>query len=456
MFSVTANYDSTSRGHFMKGLKKRTPGEREFHQAVSEVAEYVIPYVKEFRPELNDAIVFERLTEPNRTFIFRIIWEDDAGNVRLNRGFRVQHSNALGPYKGGLRFHPSVNLSILKFLAFEQTFKNALTGLQLGAAKGGSDFNPRGKSDREILRFCKSFMLELFNQIGPNLDVPAGDIGVGEREIGYLFGQYKRITGEFVPGVLTGKSLSFGGSEIRREATGYGAAFFAEQALETKNDSLKNKKCVISGSGNVALYCAQKIVQLGGKVLTLSDSDGFVYDPDGIDLEKLDYVIDLKTVKRGRIREYAEKYSGATYKAGKKPWAVKADLAFPCATQNEISLTDAKNLLAAGCQMVVEGANMPVAGDALHLLNERLTLAPGKAANAGGVAISGLEMSQNSQRESWSEEDMESNLHKIIANIHSQCVLYGKDPKSSKINYVKGANIAGFVRVADSMMAYGV
>ncbi|MGI9306571.1 MAG: NADP-specific glutamate dehydrogenase [Gammaproteobacteria bacterium] len=446
-------YDSANLTAFMSGLVRRTPGEPEFHQAVREVAEVVMPHISR-EDTLSRAIIMERMTEPERVFMFRVIWEDDEGHVRLNRGYRVQFNNALGPYKGGLRFHPSVNLSILKFLGFEQTFKNALTGLPLGAAKGGSDFNPRGKSDTEMLRFCKSFMLELFRHIGPSLDVPAGDIGVGEREIGYLFGQYKRITGEFASGVLTGKGLTFGGSLIRREATGYGAAYFAEEMLNKADDSLAKKTCAVSGSGNVAQYCAQKIIQLGGKVLTMSDSDGTIHDPDGIDKEKLAHIIELKTVRRARIKEYADKYRRARYYAGKRPWEVPAFAAFPCATQNEIEKADAQKLIRNKCKIVVEGANMPTSLEAMKMLRGKLSLAPAKAANAGGVAISGLEMSQNSLRLSWSEEEMESRLREIMRSIHRQCAQYGG--KKGRIDYVAGANIAGFMRVADAMLAHGV
>ncbi|MGI9298290.1 MAG: NADP-specific glutamate dehydrogenase [Gammaproteobacteria bacterium] len=449
-------YDSANLEAFMSGLVRRTPGESEFHQAVREVAETVMPYIRR-HDSMTRAIIMERMTEPERVFMFRVIWEDDQGNVRLNRGYRVQFNNALGPYKGGLRFHPSVNLGVLKFLGFEQTFKNALTGLPLGAAKGGADFNPRGKSDAEVLRFCKSFMLELFRYIGPNLDVPAGDIGVGEREVGYLFGQYKRITGKFVSGVLTGKGLTFGGSLIRREATGYGAAYFAEEMLNRANDSLKGKDCVVSGSGNVAQFCAQKIIQLGGKVLTMSDSDGVIVDPDGIDEEKLAHIIDLKTVRRERIKEYAAKYRRARYHAGKRPWEVSAFAAFPCATQNEIDGGDARKLLRNKCRLVAEGANMPTTLEALGLIRDKMMIAPAKAANAGGVAISGLEMSQNSLRLSWSEEEMQARLRDIMRSIHAQCVQHGKKRGAAGgVDYVAGANIAGFMRVADAMLAHGV
>lgn len=451
------SYDSASLDAFMSGLVRRTPGEPEFHQAVREVAETVIPYIRKSggRDTYTGAIIMERMTEPERVYMFRVIWEDDAGHVRLNRGFRVQFNNALGPYKGGLRFHPSVTLGVLKFLGFEQTFKNALTGLPLGAAKGGADFNPRGKSDAEVLRFCKSFMLELFRHIGPSIDVPAGDIGVGEREIGYLFGQYKRITGEFASGVLTGKGLAFGGSLIRKEATGYGAAYFAEEALNHADDTLRGKDCVVSGSGNVAQYCAQKIIQLGGRVLSMSDSDGVIHDPDGIDEEKLAHIIDLKTVRRARISEYAQKYRRARYHSGRRPWGIPAFAAFPCATQNEVESGDAADLLRGKCRLLAEGANMPVSYDATLKLRDQLIFAPAKAANAGGVAISGLEMSQNSIRMSWTEEEMQTRLREIMRGIHSQCVRYGGRGKKN-VDYISGANIAGFVRVAEAMLAHGV
>ena len=452
---MAKKYNSTKLESFMAGLIRRNSNEPEFHQSVHEVAETVIPYIRK-NPSLANSIILERITEPERVFMFRVIWEDDAGNVRVNRGYRVQFNNALGPYKGGLRFHPSVNLSILKFLAFEQTFKNALTGLPLGAAKGGADFNPRGKSDREVLRFCKSFMLELFRYIGPNLDVPAGDIGVGEREIGYLFGQYKRITGEFVSGVLTGKGLDFGGSLIRKEATGYGAAYFAQEMLNHHGDTIAGKDCLVSGSGNVAQFCAEKITHLGGRVLTMSDSDGFIYDKDGIDKKKLKFIKELKGVKRGRIAEYKNKFRNAEYYGGKTPWAVPAQLAFPCATQNEILVDDAKKLIKNKVLAVSEGANMPTHEKALPLLRRSLLFAPAKAANAGGVAISGLEMSQNSLRLSWSQDEMEDRLLSIMRDIHQQCVTHGGGKRAKKVDYVAGANIAGFSRVANAMIAHGV
>jgi glutamate dehydrogenase (NADP+) len=445
-------YEDLSLDHFMEGLIKRNPGEEEFHQAVYEVAESVIPFILD-NPKYQQAGIIQRMTEPDRTIIFRVTWEDDNGNIRVNRGYRVQFNNSIGPYKGGLRFHPSVNLGILKFLGFEQTFKNSLTTLPMGAGKGGADFNPKGKSDREVMRFCQSFMTELYHHIGPDTDIPAGDIGVGAREISYMFGQYKRLAHEFT-GVLTGKALEFGGSLIRTEATGYGNAFFMEEMLKHHGDSIAGKTCAVSGSGNVATYCAEKITQLGGKVVTLSDSSGYIYDPEGIDPEKLAFVIELKTVKRGRIAEYAEKY-GCAFHAGKRPWEVSCDLAFPCATQNELDESDAKALVANGCRAVSEGANMPTTVPAIKILQDaKLLYGPGKAANAGGVAVSGLEMSQNSIRMSWTEEDVEQKLKDIMTNIHAQCAKHGDN--DGYINYVQGANIAGFIKVADAMLAYGV
>jgi glutamate dehydrogenase (NADP+) len=445
-------YDELSLEHFMEGLIKRNPGETEFHQAVYEVAESVIPFIIE-NPRYRQAGIIERMTEPDRTVIFRVVWEDDEGNIRVNRGYRVQFNNSIGPYKGGLRFHPSVNLSILKFLGFEQTFKNSLTTLPIGAGKGGSDFNPKGKSDREVMRFCQSFMTELVHHIGANTDVPAGDIGVGAREISYMFGQYKRLAREFT-GVLTGKALEFGGSLIRTEATGYGNAYFMQEMLKHKGDSLEGKKCVVSGSGNVATYCTQKINQLGGKVVTLSDSSGFIHDPDGIDEEKLAWIIELKTVRRGRISEYADKF-GVDFHAGQRPWSVPCDLAFPCATQNEMDENDARMLVDNGCIGVSEGANMPTTVEGIHVLqNAKVLYGPGKAANAGGVAVSGLEMTQNSMRLAWSAEETEAKLQSIMKGIHAQCARHGQE--GDYVNYVKGANIAGFIKVADAMLAYGV
>lgn len=439
---------------FRNGLTKRNPGESEFQEAVMEFAEFVIPYVNA-NPKYLSPRILERMTEPDRTIIFRVVWEDDGGEVRVNRGYRVQFNNSIGPYKGGLRFHPSVNLSILKFLGFEQTFKNSLTTLPMGAGKGGSDFNPKGKSDREVMRFCQSFMTELAKHIGENIDVPAGDIGVGAREISFLFGQYKRLKNEFT-GTLTGKALEFGGSLIRKEATGYGCAYFMERILNHLGDSIKDKVCVVSGSGNVATYAVEKILHLGGKVVTMSDSSGFIHDPDGINEEKLAYIIDLKTVRRGRIKEYADHYKCKFFE-GKKPWDVKCNLAFPCATQNEIDEKDAKQLVKNGIQALAEGANMPTSRDAIRIfLDAKIPFAPGKAANAGGVAVSGLEMTQNSIRMAWSHEELDKRLKEIIANIHRQCLKYGVEEDGNYVNYVKGANIGGFVKVADAMMAYGV
>jgi glutamate dehydrogenase (NADP+) len=445
-------YEDLSLERFMEGLIKRNPDEPEFHQAVFEVAESIIPYILA-HPKYQEAGIFERMTEPDRTVIFRVVWEDDAGNVRINRGFRVQFNNAIGPYKGGLRFHPSVNLSILKFLGFEQTFKNSLTTLPMGAGKGGSDFNPKGKSDREVMRFCQSFMTELWRHIGQYTDIPAGDIGVGSREISYLFGQHKRLSKQFT-GVLTGKALEFGGSLIRTEATGYGNAFFMQEMLEHQSDSIEGKSCAVSGSGNVALYCAEKINHLGGKVVTLSDSSGFIHDPNGIDAEKLAWVIELKSHRRGRISEYAEHFD-CEFHSGKRPWGVPCDLAFPCATQNEIDEEDAKTLVANGCIAVSEGANMPTTVEGIRVLQAaRLLYAPGKAANAGGVAVSGLEMSQNSIHLAWSARELEERLRNIMTGIHQQCVKHGE--ADGYVDYVKGANIAGFIKVADAMLAYGV
>jgi glutamate dehydrogenase (NADP+) len=439
---------------FHAGVRKRNPGEPEFHQAVCEVAQSVYPFIAD-KPRYHEQRILERMTEPDRIVIFRVCWEDDEGNVRVNRGYRVQNNNAIGPYKGGIRFHPSVTLSVLKFLAFEQTFKNSLTGLPLGGGKGGSDFNPRGKSDREIMRFCQSFMTSLYHHIGPDMDVPAGDIGVGTREIGYMFGQYKRLTHEF-EGVLTGKGLEYGGSLIRQEATGYGTAYMMESMLERRQDGFEGKVCTVSGSGNVATHCVEMINQLGGKVVTLSDSDGFVHDPDGIDDEKLAWVMALKNERRGRIREYADEFTGASFHEGERPWGVACDLAFPCATQNEISGDEAKTLLDNGCIGVSEGANMPTGEQGVEAFQEaRILYAPSKAANAGGVAISGLEMSQNSARISWSEDDLQKRLRDTMSRIHDKCVEYGED-RDDYVDYLKGANIAGFVKVADAMLSYGV
>lgn len=437
---------------FMSGLIRRNPGEEEFHQAVHEVAATIIPFVHD-KPHYRNARILERMTEPDRVISFRVSWEDDKGNVRVNRGYRVQCNNAIGPYKGGLRFHHDVSLGTLKFLAFEQTFKNSLTGLPMGGAKGGSDFNPKGKSDSEVMRFCQAFMTQLSRHIGADVDVPAGDIGVGAREIGYLFGQHKRLTNEFT-GVLTGKGLEFGGSLVRQEATGYGAVYFLEDMLKEKGDTLNGKTAAISGSGNVATFAAKKLMTLGAKVVTLSDSSGYIHDPDGLNDEKLAFVIDLKTVKRGRISEYADKY-GVEFHAGERPWQVACDVAMPCATQNELNEAEAEVLVKNGCIAVSEGANMPTEEAAVAVFQKAgVMYAPSKAANAGGVAVSGLEMSQNSARISWTEEDLNRQLREIMENIHRRCVGQGRD--GDHIDYVKGANIAGFIKVADAMIAYGV
>ncbi len=438
---------------FMQGLTKRNPGEIEFHQAVEEVARTVIPHINKNQEYLN-ARILERLTEPDRIVSFRVCWEDDEGHVRINRGYRVQFNNAIGPYKGGLRFHPTVSLSVLKFLGFEQVFKNSLTTLPLGGAKGGADFNPKGKSDGEVMRFCQSFMTELEQYIGTHIDVPAGDIGVGAREIGYMYGQYKRMKNEF-QGVLTGKGIHFGGSLGRTEATGYGCVYFMQNMLKQVNNSLEGKTCVISGSGNVALYTAEKVLHLGGKVLTLSDSSGYVYDKDGIDQVKLDWIIDLKTTRRGRIKEYADEF-GCEFFPDAKPWGIPCDIVFPSATQNEIDEDDAKTLIKNGLLAVGEGANMPSTLGATDLFQEaKIIYGPSKAANAGGVAVSGLEMTQNSMRISWTRREIDEKLQDIMREIHDQCVKYGTT-ETEWIDYVTGANIAGFVKVADSMLAYGI
>ena len=437
---------------FMAGVKAKNPGEPEFHQAVQEVVESLIPIVEE-NPKYKHAKILERMTEPERVIIFRVPWINDRGELEINRGYRIQMNSAIGPYKGGIRFHPTVNLSILKFLAFEQVLKNSLTTLPMGGAKGGSDFDPKGKSDNEVMRFCQSFMTELARHINADCDIPAGDIGVGGREVGYMYGQYKRIKNEFT-GVLTGKGIEWGGSLIRPEATGYGAVYFAEEMLKTRGESIKDKTVVISGSGNVAQYAAEKCIQLGAKVVTLSDSNGSIYDPEGIDRAKLDYVMELKNEKRGRIKEYADKY-GCSYMDGQRPWGVKCDIAMPNATQNEIDANDAKMLLANGCICVSEGANMPSTPEAVELFqNAGILYAPGKASNAGGVATSGLEMTQNSMRLPWSREEVDEKLHSIMRNIHATCVKYGTDA-SGYINYVKGANIGGFVKIANAMLAQG-
>ena len=445
-------YDDLTLENFMSGLEKRNPNEPEFHQAVKEVAESVIPFINA-NPKYKNAHILERMTEPDKVISFRVVWEDDEGNVRINRGYRVQFNNSIGPYKGGLRFSPTVNLSVLKFLGFEQTFKNSLTTLPIGAGKGGSDFNPKGKSDSEIMRFCQSFMTQLYQHIGANMDVPAGDIGVGAREISYMFGQYKRLTHQF-ESVLTGKALEFGGSLIRTEATGYGNAYFMEAMLKQHGQSVSGKKCLVSGSGNVALFCAEKILHLGGTVLTLSDSGGSLYFENGLTQEMLEIVKDRKINQRKRLSEIAVEL-GAQFLAGQKPWGVKADLAFPCATQNELDETDARALAGNGCIAVSEGANMPCTPEAVHYFAENNILyAPGKASNAGGVAVSALEMSQNSMRLAWSSEELENKLLGIMNDIHSQCVKHGE--RDGKVDYVQGANIAGFIKVADAMLAYGI
>ena len=435
-------------------LKVRFPNEPEYIQAVSQV----LPTIEEEynkHPEFEKANLVERLCIPDRVIEFRVTWVDDKGNVHTNMGYRIQHNNVIGPYKGGIRFHSSVNLGILKFLAFEQTFKNSLTTLPMGGAKGGSDFSPRGKSDAEVMRFCQAFMNELYRHIGPDVDVPAGDIGVGGREVGYMFGQYKKLTHEW-SGVLTGKGREFGGSLIRPEATGYGTVYFLTSMLATRGIELKGKSVLISGSGNVAQYAAEKCIELGAKVLTLSDSDGYIYDPDGIDRAKLDYVMELKNVERGRIKEYADEYPSAVYHAGQRPWGEKADIALPCATQNEIDGDEAKTLVANGVIAVAEGANMPSMPEAIKTFQDaKLLYAPGKASNAGGVAVSGLEMSQNSERLSWTAEEVDNRLKLIMEDIHTNCVKYGTAP-DGYINYVKGANVAGFMKVAKAMMAQGI
>jgi glutamate dehydrogenase (NADP+) len=439
---------------FMIAVKAKNSHESEFLQAVHEVAEAVIPFM-EAHPKYKSAKILERIVEPERTIIFRVPWLDDNGNIQVNRGYRVEFNSAIGPYKGGLRFHPSVNLSILKFLGFEQIFKNSLTTLPMGGGKGGSDFDPKGKSDNEVMKFCQSFMTELSRHIGADTDVPAGDIGVGGREIGYMFGQYKRIRNEFT-GVLTGKARNWGGSLIRPEATGYGTVYFAKEMLATKNDSFNGKVVAVSGSGNVAQYACEKATQLGAKVVTLSDSEGYIYDADGIDASKLAFVMEIKNVKRGRISEYVSKYPSAKFVAGKRPWEVKVDIALPCATQNELNGDEAKMLLSNGVICVAEGANMPSTPEAIsEFLSAKILFAPGKASNAGGVATSGLEMSQNSLRLSWPAEEVDQRLHGIMVSIHSACVQYGSDANGF-VDYVKGANIAGFVKVADSMIDQGL
>lgn len=439
---------------FVAKVKQRNPYENEFIQAVHEVADTIVPFIAN-NPTYQDAGILERMCEPERVIIFRVAWVDDTNKVQVNRGFRVQMNSVIGPYKGGLRFHPSVNLSILKFLAFEQVFKNSLTTLPLGGGKGGSDFDPKGKSDGEVMRFCQSFMTELSRHIGGFTDIPAGDIGVGAREIGYLFGQYKKVKNEFT-GVLTGKGLSYGGSLIRTEATGYGLVYFSKEILESHGQSLEGKVCAVSGSGNVAQYAIEKIIELGGKVVTVSDSQGCIYDADGIDTEKLEYIKTLKNVQRGRISQLADKFSSATFHANVTPWNFKVDLAYPCATQNELNLGDTKILIKNGCIGVFEGANMPTTEEAVQLIRQhRLFFSPGKASNAGGVATSGLEMSQNAQRLSWTRDEVDYRLKMIMKSIHSNCETHGRIDKDY-VDYVKGANIAGFVRVADAILAQGI
>ncbi len=437
---------------FINEVIRKNPGEPEFYQAVKEIAIKIIPFINK-NPKYENACILERMTEPDRTIIFRVCWEADEGNPRTNRGYRVQYNNAIGPYKGGLRFHPTVNLSILKFLGFEQIFKNSLTTLPMGGGKGGADFDPKGKSDSEVMRFCQSYMTELSRYIGEDIDVPAGDIGVGQREIGYMYGQYRKLKSEFT-GVLTGKGLDYGGSPLRTEATGYGCVYFACEMLRTRDQTLEGKKCLISGSGNVSIYTAEKLIEEGAKVVTLSDSSGFIYDRDGINEEKLAYVKDLKDNRRGRIAEYAEEF-GCEYFAGEKPWKVPCDIAFPSATQYEIVERDAQTLIKNGCWAVCEGANMPTTCDGITIFeNARILHAPSKAANAGGVAVSGLEMSQNALGLTWEHEEIDEKLRVIMRRIHNQCVEYGED--NGYIDYFKGANIAGFVKVADVMLAYGI
>ena len=450
MDNFTQNYID----RFMADVTAKNPGEKEFLQAVREVVESVAPYITE-NPYLMDLKIMERMVEPERVIMFRVPWMDDEGEIHINRGFRVQMNSALGPYKGGIRFHASVNLSIMKFLAFEQTFKNSLTTLPMGGGKGGSDFNPRGKSDNEVMRFCQSFMTELQRHIGQDTDVPAGDIGVGGREIGFLFGQYKRLRDEFT-GTLTGKGQAWGGSRLRPEATGYGLCYFTEQMLATRGKSFKGQTVLISGSGNVAQYAAQKAMRLGAKVVTLSDSNGYVYDPEGLDEEKLAYVFQLKNVQRGRIKEYVDKYPKAKYFPDERPWGVPCDIALPCATQNEIEAADAKKLVENGCWCVAEGANMPTTPEAIAIFQEaKLLYSPGKASNAGGVATSGLEMTQNSIRQKWTAEEVDAQLHRIMSDIHAACLKYGTEA-DGYINYVKGANIAGFIKFADAMADQGL
>ncbi len=437
---------------FMSNIISKNPGEIEFHQAVEEVAESLIPYIED-NPRYKHAKILERIAEPERVIMFRVPWIDDRGDIQINKGYRIEMNSAIGPYKGGLRFHPTVNLGILKFLAFEQVFKNSLTTLPMGGGKGGSDFDPKGKTDNEVMKFCQSFMTELSRHIGPDTDIPAGDIGVGGREIGYMFGQYKRLRNEFT-GVLTGKSREWGGSLIRPEATGYGCVYFAQAMLQTRNDSLEGKKVAVSGSGNVAQFASEKAIELGAKIITLSDSNGFIYDPAGITIEKLKWVMELKNIKRERLIKYANKF-GVEYYECKRPWTVKCDIAFPCATENEINKEDAENLIKNGCFLVSEGANMPSTPEAMEIfINSRILYGPGKAANAGGVAVSGLEMTQNSMRISWHREEVDQKLQQIMKDIHETCTKFGREPEGY-INYVKGSNIGGFVKVAEAMLAQG-
>lgn len=445
--------DYTGRlDQFMQGLIRRNPAESEFHQAVREVAESLLPFLHD-HPKYQEACILERMTEPDRIITFRVTWDDDDGNVRVNRAWRVQYNNAIGPYKGGIRFHPSANLSILKFLGFEQVLKNSLTGLPMGGAKGGANFNPKGKSDREVMRFCQSLMVELHRHIGEDTDIPAGDIGVGSREISYMFGQYKRMENRF-SGTLTGKGLSFGGSLVRKEATGYGCVYFMQNMLEHRGDGLTDKTCAVSGSGNVALYTIEKLDQLGARVVTASDSGGTIYDPDGIRSEKLEWLKQLKEVRRGSLSEYAEKF-GCEYRKGQRPWSIQCDLAFPCATQNELNEEEAHKLIKNNVIAVAEGANMPTDLDGVYAFRKAgILFGPAKAANAGGVAVSGLEQSQNALRISWSREEVDSRLKTIMTDIHHKCLKYGQ-AKGGTVDYITGANIAGFVKVADAMLAYG-
>jgi glutamate dehydrogenase/leucine dehydrogenase len=451
--TVRTKSNHTLLNAFLQDVIEKNPGETEFHQAVQEFAEVVVPFIVN-NPKYQGYSLLERLTEPERSISFRVTWKDDNNQVQVNKGYRVQFNNAIGPFKGGLRFHPTVNLSILKFLGFEQIFKNSLTSLPMGGGKGGSNFNPKGKSDNEIMRFCQAFMMELFRHIGPDVDVPAGDIGVGGREVGYLFGMYKKLRNEHT-GTLTGKGLEFGGSLIRPEATGYGTVYFANEMLKTKGETLEGKKCLVSGSGNVAQYTIEKILDLGGSVHSVSDSSGSVYDKNGITREKLAFIKELKNERKGRIKEYADQYN-LIYLEGKKPWGINCDAAFPSATQNELNGDDARTLIKNGCHLVAEGANMPTTIEGVNIFQDaKILYAPGKASNAGGVATSGLEMSQNSLRISWTREEVDERLQQIMKNIHEQCIAYGKS-ENGYIDYVKGANIAGFVKVADAMIAQGV